>query len=169
MDTTHPIERVGGRPGLAARVLTGGGFGLIALPLLVVADAAARGRSGTDPIVPVVADVLVGGALGLVIGAQRLDWPGLVGAFAGAIGGAALPYMAIPLLIGLAAPDLSGYGEYPPGMVAAAVAASVGMAVGTRSRLRFEIRPVVTIVAGLVVLALWFAFWVVWAQAVRQL
>jgi len=149
--------------------LTGVGVGWIVLPLLVVADDWARALGDTHSIAPVLADGIVGGAMGLLIGAWRLGPPGLIGAIGGAIGGAALPYLAIPPMLGVTAWGVGVYGEYLPGIVAAAVAAGIGMALGARSRVPFRIRPVATVVAGLVVLALWFGFWVMWAQAARQM
>lgn len=155
-----------GAAGSVPRLLTGVGLGWICLPLFLVADDAARG--GTIAIEPVVVDAIFGAAVGLVIGAGRLGWPALLGVFGGAIAGAALPYLATKPVLGVTPPNLEGYGMYPPVTVAAAVAASVGMVIGARSRLRFVIRPIAIIVTGLVVLALWFGFWLVWAQAVRQ-
>ncbi|MHB8400365.1 MAG: hypothetical protein ACYDCI_15740 [Candidatus Limnocylindrales bacterium] len=69
-------------------------------------------------------------------------------------------------MLGVTAWGVGVYGEYLPGIVAAAVAAGIGMAMGARSRVPFRIRPVATV---LVVLALWFGFWVMWAQAARQM
>lgn len=167
MEATHPIEGEA-QPRLATRVLTGAGLGWIALPLLVLAGAAARGSSGTDWIAPVVAGGIVAGGTGLLIGVMRLGRTGLIGAVGGAIGGAALPYLAIPPLLGLTAWDIGVYGEYLPGMVAAAVVAGVGMGIGARSGLRVAIRPAAIVVVGLVVLALWFGFWVVVAPSLGR-
>ncbi len=167
MDVTHPIEREG-PPGLATRVLIGAGLGWIALPLLVLAAAAARGGAGSDWIAPAVAGGIVAGGTGLLIGVMHLGWHGLMGVFGGAIGGAALPYLVIPPLLGFTAWGIGVYGEYLPGMVAAAVVAGVTMIIGARSGLRVAIRSVAIVVVGLVVLALWFGFWVMVAPSMGR-
>ncbi len=163
--SSYPIEREG-QPDLGTRFLTGVGLGWICLPLFLMADDAARG--GMVPIEPVLLDAMFGVAVGLLIGTGRLGWPGLIGVFGGAIVGAALPYLATEPFLGITPPNLEGYGKYPPVTAVPAVAASFGMVITARSRLRFKIRPIAIVVTGFVVLALWFLFWVVWAQAVRQ-
>ncbi len=100
MDPTQPIQREG-PPDFATRVLTGAGLGWIALPLLVLAAAAAHGRSGTDWIAPTLAGGIVAGGTGLLIAIMRLGRAGLIGAVGGVLAGAALPYVAIPPLLGL--------------------------------------------------------------------
>lgn len=167
MDATQPIQREG-PPGFATRVLTGAGLGWIALPLLVLAAAVAHGRSGTDWIAPALAGVIVAGGTGLLIGIMRLGRAGLIGAVGGVLAGAALPYVAIPPLLGLAVWDIGVYGEYLPGMVAAAAVAGAGRSIGARSGLRVAIRPAAIVVVGLVTLGLWFGFWFVVAASLGR-
>lgn len=168
MDATQPIERER-RPGFATCVLTGAGLGWIALPALVLAAAVAHGRSGSDWIAPALAGGIVAAGTGLLIGVMRLGWAGLIGAVGGAIAGAALPYVAIPPLLGLTAWGIGVYGDYLPGIVAAAAVAGVARSIGARSGLRVAIRPVAIVVVGLVVFALWFGFWFVVAPSLGRL
>lgn len=167
MDPTQLVEREG-PPGLATRVLTGAGLGWIALPLLVLAAAVAHASSGSDWIVPALAGGIVAAGTGLLIGVMRLGRGGLIGAVGGALAGAALPYVAIPPLLGLTAWDIGVYGDYLPGIVAATAVAGVGTRIGARSGLRVAIRPVAIVVVGLVVLALWFGFWFVVAPSLGR-
>ncbi len=153
----------------AARVVAGAGLGWIVLPFLVFGDALARHAFGTESIAAVVVDGIIGVFVGVLLRASSLGWAGLAGVLGGVVSGAAMPYLAIPTLLGVTAPSLEGYGKYAPGMATAAITATVAMVIAGQSRRRFRIRPIASSVAGLAVLAVWFGFWVVWAQAVRGL
>ncbi len=159
-----PIERRP-PPGPMSRLLAGIGVGWVVLPMVIVADDAARAYGGTESIAAVVTDALLGAIAGSVIGVSGFGGAGFVGAVGGCVVGLVVPYIVIPPLLGLHAPEVGAYGKYLAAGAATIVASAVGTAAATRSGTRISIRPVVAIVAGLIVIGLWFALLLIWAAA----
>lgn len=105
-------------------------------------------------------------AAGLVVGAGRLGWRGVVGTVAGALSsGLLLPYLVIAPVFGIQAPEVDVYGQYSAVAVAAVVGSAIATVLATRSAFRIEIRSLLPVAVGLIVLAIWLAAWVVWAIA----
>lgn len=152
-------------PGPMHRLLAGAGVGWVVLPLVVFAHEAARAYAGAESIASVVADALLGAIAGLVIGVSGLGGAGFVGAVGGGVAGLVVPYIVIPALLGLHAPDVEVYGRYLAAGAATIVATALGTAAATKSGTRMSVRPVIPFVAGLIVIGLWFAFWLFWAAA----
>jgi hypothetical protein len=136
--------------------------------VIVLFAAAGRGTSGLAWIGLALGAVIVGVGIGVLIGAGRLGALGFAGCVGGALAGALLPYLVVPRLLGLIAPDIGLYGEYLPGVAATLSGALIGMAVATRLVLHVFVPPVATFVFGLVVLALWFSFWLVVSPTARS-
>ncbi len=163
-DNAKPPER-GSLPGPISRLLAGTGVGWVMLPLVIVADDAARAYGGTDSILPVVTDALLGAIAGSFLGVSGFGGAGFVGAVGGCGFGLVAPYIVIPPLLGLHAPEVGAYGKYLAAGAVTIVAGAGGTVAATRSGTRISIRPVVAIAAGLIVIGLWFALWLMWAVA----
>lgn len=165
---TRRIERRQGLGDPGAQVVAGVGLGWVVLPFLVLGDALARHLSGPESLAPAFVDGIVGILVGLLLGVSRLGWLGLAGVFGGVVSGAALPYLLVPMLLGVGTPVLEAYAKYAPGMASAAIAATVAMVAAGRSSRRITVRPVPLFVVGLVMFALWLFVFFLLATAPRS-
>ncbi len=152
-------------PGTDRQLMIGMGLGWVVLPVFVITANYARNISPGDSIALVLCAGIVGGAIGLVIGAGGLGWPGLTGVMVGALSGVLLPYLVIAPILGIHTTDVRAYDTYSSTAVGAVVGSAIGTVLATRSAFRIEIRPVLPLAVGLVVLAFWLTFWVLWELA----
>lgn len=169
--TTVPQKR-GPESGTIRNLAIGASIGWVVLPIMVITDDVARSVGGGDSTIPVLWAVIVGAMAGALIGAARLGRIGLVGAVAGTLSGALLPYVAIAPVLGLGPTEASAFDHYAalfdhysPIAIAAFAGAIVGALYAARSSLRIPLRPVPSLVVGLVVLAFWLMSWAFWALA----
>lgn len=165
-------QKQGPDAGTIRNLAVGASLGWVVLPIMVITDDAARSVSGGDSTIPILWAVIVGAMTGALIGAARLGRTGLVGAAAGALSGALLPYLAVAPVLGLGTTEASAFDHYSalfdhysPIAIAAFAGAIAGALYAARSARRISLRLGPCLAVGLVVLALWLMSWAFWALA----
>lgn len=169
--TTVPQKR-GPESGTTRNLAIGASVGWVALPVLAITDDVARYVSGGDSAIPIAWAGIAGAVVGALTRAAGLGRVGLVAVVAGVLSGALLPYLVIAPVLGLGTIEVGAidhysvlFGRYLPVAVAAVAGSILGSVIAARSSLRIPLRPVPSLVVGLVVLAFWLMSWAFWALA----